>query len=139
MQKVNVTDTNIIEIEKTINDTDIKKSNINGHLLKLITLIECFNSFVSIATEKLEIWNIRKENIDIILANFDFYLLVISCYIHYVAPLSYNQRKLYKEYLYSFAEKLNLKIIKQLDIYSIFLEVLVSSNKDNELCFYWEI
>ena len=134
VQEVSVIDTNIIEIEKKINDTDTKKSNINGHLLKLNALIECFNSFVTIATEKLEIWNIRKENIDIILQNFDFYLLVISCYIHYAAPLSYNHRKLYKEYLYSFSEKLNLKNIKHLDIYSIFLEVLDSSNKDNEFC-----
>ena len=103
-------------------------------MLKVNALIECYKSFVSIAIENLEIWKVRKENIDIILENFDYYLLVISCYIYYAAPLSYNYRKLYKEYLYSLSEKLNLKNIKKLDIYSILLEVLDSSNKDNEFC-----
>ena len=134
VQEVSVIDTDIIEIEKKINDTDTKKSNINGHLLKIKALVESFTSFISIATEKLEIWKIRKENIDIILENFDFYLLVISCYLHYAGPLSFNHRKLYKEYLYSLSEKLNLKNIKKIDIYLIFLEVLDSSNKDNEFC-----
>ena len=134
VQEVSVIDEAIIEIEKKINDTETKKSNINGSLLKLNALIECFTSFVNIATEKLDIWKIRKENIDIILANFDFYLMIISCYIYYAAPLSYNHRKLYKEYLYSLTEKLNLQNIKKLDIYSIILEFLDSSDKDNEFC-----
>ena len=134
VQEVSVIDTDIIEIEKKINDTDTKKSNINGHLLKLKALVESFTSFILIATEKLEIWKIRKENIDIILENFDFYLMVISCYLHFAAPLSFNHRKLYQEYLYSLSEKLNLKNIKKINIYSIFLEVLDSSNKDNEFC-----
>ena len=134
VQEVSVIDEAISEIEKKISDTDTKKSNINGYLLKINSLIESFTSFVTIAEEKLEIWKIRKENIDIILANFDFYLMVISCYIFYAAPLSYNNRKLYKDYLYSLSEKLNLQNIKKLDIYSIILEVLDSSNKDNEFC-----
>ena len=134
VQEVSVIDGDITEIDKKINDTESKKSNINGYLLKLKALIECFTSFVNIATEKLTIWNQRKENIDIILNNFDFYLLVISCYIYYAAPLSYTHRKLYKEYLYSLSDKLNLQNIKKLDIYTIFLEVLDTSIKDNEFC-----
>ena len=134
VQQVSVIDNDISEINNKINDTETKKSNINGHLLKLKALTDCFNSFVTIATDKLEIWKKRKENIDIILEQFDFYLLVISCYIYYAAPLSYNYRKRYKDYLYSLSEKLGLQNIKRLDIYSIFLEVLDSSNKDNEFC-----
>ena len=134
VQEVSAIDEAINEIEKKINVFETKKSNINGYLLKVKALIECCNSFISIAIENLEIWKKRKENIDIILENFDYYLLVISCYIYYAAPLSYNHRKLYKEYLYSLSEKLNLKNIKKLDIHSIFLEVLDSSNKDNEFC-----
>ena len=134
VQKVSLIDNNVAELNKKMSDTETKKSNINGHLLKLKALRDCFSSFVEIATEKLEIWKKRKENIDIILENFDFYLLVISCYIYYAAPLSYNYRKRYKEYLYLLSQKLKLKNIKNLDIYSIFYEVLDSSNKDNEFC-----
>jgi len=72
VQKVSLIDNNVAELNKKMSDTETKKSNINGHLLKLKALRDCFSSFVEIATEKLEIWKKRKENIDIILENFDF-------------------------------------------------------------------
>ena len=134
VQQVSIIDNDIAEIDKKLLDSETKKSNISGHLLKLKALAECFTSFVTIATEKLELWKKRKENIDIILENYDFYLMVISCYIYYAAPLSYKYRKHYKQFLYSLSQKLNLKNIKILDLYTIFIEVLDSSGKDNEFC-----
>ena len=134
VQQVSIIDDNIVELDKKMNDTETKKSNINGHLLKLKALKDCFTSFVEIATEKLEIWKQRKENIDIILENYDFYLMIISCYIYYAAPLSYKYRKKYKDYLYSLSQKLKLQNIKKIEIYSIFIEILDFSNKDNEFC-----
>ena len=134
VSQVGVIDNNIAEIDKKLLEAETKKSNISGHLLKLKALADCFTSFVTTATEKLEIWKKRKENIDIILENYDFYLLIISCYIYYAAPLSYKYRKQYKQFLYALSQKLNLKNIKLLEIYSIFYEVLDSSGKDNEFC-----
>ena len=60
--------------------------------------------------------------------------MVISCYLFYASPLSNNYRNDYKNYLYSLSKKLNLKDIKEFNIYTIFLELLDSSNKDNEFC-----
>jgi hypothetical protein len=60
--------------------------------------------------------------------------MVISCFLFFAAPLSCNYRKEYKKYLYSFSQKLNLKDIKDFEIHQIFIELLDSSNKDNEFC-----
>ena len=134
IQEVNSIEEEIAEIDKIMIENDTKKHNINDHLLKLKAMNDCFSSFVSTATEKLEIWKRRKENVDIILKNFEFYLMVISFYLFFAPPLSFKARKKYKEYLYSFDKKLNLENIKIIDIYTIFLEVLDSSEKDNEFC-----
>ena len=127
-------DNEVTEIEKKLGDLETKKSNSHNHLLKLQALRDCFNGFIDVANQKLNLWKSKKENLDIILNNFDFYLMVISCYLFYAAPLSNNYRKTYKSFLYSLSKKLNLKGIKEFNIYTIFLEFLDSSNKDNEFC-----
>ena len=134
IQEVNLIDNDIAEIDKIMIDNEAKKGTINDHLLKLKAMNDCFSSFVTTATEKLEVWKIRKENIDIILNNFEFYLMVISFYIFFAPPLTYKCRKQYKEYLYSFEKKLGLQNIKKIEIHSIFLEIMDSSEKDNEFC-----
>ena len=134
IQDVNSIESEIAEIDKIMIETDTKKHNINDHLLKLKAMNDCLSSFVEKAGEKLEIWKRRKENVDIILQNFEFYLMVISFYLFFAPPLTFKKRKEYREYLYSFEEKLNLQNIKKIDIHSIFIEVLDSSNKDNEFC-----
>ena len=134
IQEVNLIDNDIAEIDKIMIENDTKKHNINDHLLKLKSMNDCFSSFVKTATEKLEIWKQRKENVDIILQNFEFYLMVISFYLYFAPPLSFKVRKQYKEYLYSFDKKLKLENIKKIDIHSIFTEVLDSSDKDKEFC-----
>ena len=134
IQQATLIDNEITEIEKKLGDLDTKKSNSHNHLLKLQALRDCFNGFIEVANQKLYIWKSKKENIDIILKNFDFYLIVISSYLFYAAPLSNNYRKEFKSYLYSLSKSLNLKDIKEFDIYTIFLELLDSSNKDNEFC-----
>ena len=134
IQEVNIIDNDIVEIDKIMIENDTKKHNINDHLLKLKAMNDCFSSFVTTASEKLPIWTTRKENIDIILKNFEFYLMVISFYIFFAPPMTFKQRQKYKEYLYSFDKILNLENIKKINIYSIFLEVLDSSEKDNEFC-----
>ena len=134
LQQATLIDNEITEIEKKLGDLDTKKSNSHNHLLKLQALRDCFNGFIEIANQKIDIWKSKKENLDIILKNFDFYLMVISCYLFYAAPLSNNYRIDYKNYLYSLSKKLNLKDIKDFNIYTIFLELLDSSNKDNEFC-----
>ena len=134
IQQATAIDNEVTEIEKKLGDLDTKKSNSHNHLLKLQALRDCFNGFIDVANQKLYLWKSKKENLDIILENFDFYLMVISCYLFYAAPLSNNYRKEFKSYLYSLGKKLNLKNVKEFDIYTIFLEVLDSSNKDNEFC-----
>ena len=134
IQQATAIDNEVTEIEKKLGDLDTKKSNSHNHLLKLQALRDCFNGFIDVANQKLHIWKSNKENLDIILKNFDFYLMVISCYLFYAAPLSNNYRKEYKSFLYSLSKKLNLKDIKEFNIYTIFIELLDSSNKDNEFC-----
>ena len=134
LQQATLIDNEVTEIEKKLGELDTKKSNSHNHLLKLQALRDCFNGFIEVANQKLHIWKSKKENLDIILSNFDFYLIVISSYLFYAAPLSNNYRKEYKSYLYSLSKKLELKDIKEFDIYTIFLELLDSSNKDNEFC-----
>ena len=58
----------------------------------------------------------------------------MSCFLFFAAPLSCNYRKEYKKYLYSFAKRLNLTDVKEFDINQVFIEILDSSNKDNEFC-----
>jgi len=134
INEVNIIENDIAEIDKIMIEVDAKKHNINDHLLKLKAMNDCFSNFVTTASEKLQVWKSRKENIDIILNNFEFYLMVISFYVFFAPPLTYKARKEYKEYLYSFDKKLKLENIKQINIYSIFAEVLDSSEKDNEFC-----
>ena len=134
IQQATLIDNEVTEIEKKLGDLDTKKSNSHNHLLKLQALRDCFNGFIEVANQKLDIWKNKKENLDIILNNFDFYLIVISSYLFYAAPLSNNYRKEYKSYLYSLSKNLQLKDIKEFNIYTIFLELLDSSNKDNEFC-----
>jgi hypothetical protein len=67
-------------------EVDTKKHNINDHLLKLKAMNDCFSNFVTTASEKLQVWKSRKENIDIILNNFEFYLMVISFYVFFAPP-----------------------------------------------------
>ena len=102
--------------------------------MKLTALRDCFNNFIEVANKKMQIWKDKKEKVDILLQNYDFYLLVVTCFLFYAAPLSCNYRKEYKQYLYSFAKRLNLKDIKEFELNEIFIEVLDSSNKDNEFC-----
>ena len=132
--KVTTIDTDVVEIEKKLTDLDIKKSNSHNHLLKLTALRDCFNNFIEVANKKMSIWKEHKEKYDILLKNYDFYLIVISCFLFFGAPLSCNYRKEYKKYLYSFSQQLNLKDIKDFEIHQIFIEFLDSSNKDNEFC-----
>ena len=134
INEVNIIENEIAEIDKKMIENETKKHNINGHLLKLKAMNDCFTSFVQTANEKLKVWKERKENIDIILTNYDFYLMVISFYIYFAPPMTYKARKSYKDYLYSFDKKLNLENIKKINIYTIFSEVLDSSDKDNEFC-----
>ena len=132
--KVTTIDTDVVEIEKKLTDLDIKKSNSHSHLLKLTALRDCFNNFIEVANKKMSIWKEHKEKYDILLKNYDFYLIVISCFLFFGAPLSCNYRKEYKKYLYSFSKQLNLTDIKDFEIHQIFIEFLDSSNKDNEFC-----
>ena len=132
--KVTTIDTEVIEIEKKLTDLDTKKSNSHSHLLKLTALRDCFNNFAEVANKKMNIWKENKEKYDILLKNYDFYLMFISCFLFFAAPLSCNYRKEYKKYLYSFSKVLNIENIKDLDINQIFIEFLDSSNKDNEFC-----
>ena len=132
--KVTSIDTEVIEIEKKLTELDTKKSNSHSHLLRLTALRDCFNSFIEVANQKINIWKEKKEKFDILLKNYDFYLMVVSCFLFFAAPLSCNYRKEYKKYLYSFSQKLNLTDIKDFDLNQIFIEVLDSSNKDNEFC-----
>ena len=82
----------------------------------------------------MDIWKQHKEKFDIILKNYDFYMMIMSCFLFFAAPLSCNYRKEYKKYLYSFAKRLNLTDVKEFDINQVFIEILDSSNKDNEFC-----
>jgi hypothetical protein len=124
----------VVEIEKKLTELDTKKSNSHSHLLKLTALRDCFNNFMGVANQKMNIWKEQKEKIDILSKNYDFYLIIISCFLFFAAPLSSNYRKEYKKYLYSFSQKLNINDVKDFEIYQIFLEFLDSSNKDNEFC-----
>ena len=132
--KVTTIDTDVVEIEKKLTELDTKKSNSHSHLLKLTALRDCFNNFMGVANQKMNIWKEQKEKIDILSKNYDFYLIIISCFLFFAAPLSSNYRKEYKKYLYSFSQKLNINDVKDFEIYQIFLEFLDSSNKDNEFC-----
>ena len=132
--KVTTIDTEVIEIEKKLTDLDTKKSNSHSHLLKLTALRDCFNNFIDVANQKMDIWKQHKEKFDILLKNYDFYMMIMSCFLFFAAPLSCNYRKEYKKYLYSFAKRLNLTDVKEFDINQVFIEILDSSNKDNEFC-----
>ena len=131
IQQATAVDNEITEIEKGISDLDSKKQNINNHLLKYKALCDCLKDFSNVASKKVSIFKNKKESVDLIVENFDFYLMVLSSYIIYAAPLSNNLRKQYKSYLYSLASKLDIKNIKELEIYSILLKVL-DYTKDNE-------
>jgi len=82
IQQATAIDNEVTEIEKKLGDLDTKKSNSHNHLLKLQALRDCFNGFIDVANQKLYLWKSKKENLDIILENFDFYLIWLFLVIY---------------------------------------------------------
>ena len=128
-------DKEITEIETEINKVlDVKRSNIGSLINKLDGLKSVFEDYISISSEKLKIWVSKKGDIDAILSGFDFYLMIISAFIFYGAPLNKTYRNKFKKYLYSLAPILGLNDLKEFPIYKIFIEVLDQTGKDSEFC-----
>ena len=134
LQEATQIDNDIQEIEKAAADIDNNRNNLSGYLLKLNELKNCFTEYVEILGGKINIWKTKKINIDIILENYDFYLLYITCYLLYAAPLNKSYRKIFKKYLFSLAKKLELKNIKEFTLCGFFLEIFDCCGKDNEFC-----
>ena len=130
-----IIDDEIIKIEQDIRELETRNDNLNGEKLKLDALNTCFSEYYKLVDEKVNIWTDKKLKIDTILYNFDFYLIVISSYIIYSAPLNKFYRNQLKNFLYSLAKKLELENIKVFSLYSIISEFLDSIGKDNKFCF----
>ena len=127
-------DDEINAIEQEIRELETRNDNMNHQKLKLNALNECFQQYFTLVQEKVNIWKNKKTTVDIILNNFDFYLMVVSCYLIYAAPLNKYYRKQLKSYLYSISKMLKLENIKELSICGIILEFLDGTGKDNEFC-----
>ena len=128
-------DKEISEIETEINKVlDVKKTNINSLINKLDGLKNAFEEYITVSSDKLPIWKNKKANIDTILYGFDFYLMLLSSYIFYGAPLNRAYRNKFKKYLYSLTMQLGLNDIKEIPVYKILLEILDQTGKDSEFC-----
>jgi hypothetical protein len=127
-------DDEINAIEQEIRELETRNDNMNHQKLKLNALNECFQQYFILVKEKVSIWQSKKTTVDIILNNFDYYLMIVSCYLVYAAPLNKYYRKQLKSYLYSISKALRLENIKEFTICSIILEFLDGTGKDNEFC-----
>ena len=130
-----IIDDEIIKIDQEIRELETRYDNINGEKLKLNELNKCFSEYYNLVAEKENIWKDKKSKIDVILYNFDFYLIIISSYLIYAAPLNKFYRNQLKNYLYSLSKKLELENVKVFSIYSIISEVLDNIGKDKNFCF----
>ena len=126
--------TEIEKFEKDLINFDNEKFNVNSHMNKLEGMKHCFEELITSSNEKIEIWKKKKETVDILLNNFDFYLYVISSYLYYAGPLNKNFRLKLKMFLYSQASQLGIEDINTFPFYKIFLELLDYINKDHEFC-----
>ena len=129
-----IIDDEINKIEQEIRELETRNDNMNHQKLKLKALNSCFNEYYALIEEKLNIWKNKKSTIDIILFNYDFYLMIISCYLIYAAPLNKFYRNLLKKYLYSLSKDLKLENIKEFSICGIIIEFLDNTGKDYEFC-----
>ena len=129
-----IIDDEIIKIEQEIRELESRNDNLNGEKLKLTNLNKCFSEYHTLVNEKINIWKNKKSTIDIILYNYDFYLMIISCYLIYAAPLNKYFRKKLKNYLYSLSKELELENIKEFTLCGIVLEFLDNIDKDKDFC-----
>ena len=128
-------DKEITEIETEINKVlDVKRTNIGSLINKLEGLKNVFEDYISVSSNKVEIWKKKKEIVDTILSGFDFYLMIISAYVFFAAPLNKAYRAKFRKYLYSLSNELGLNNIQEFPIYKIFIEVLDQTGKDSEFC-----
>ena len=129
-----IIDDEIIKIDQEIRELESRNDNINGEKLKLNAMNQCFTEYYTLVSEKVNIWNNKKSKIDILLNNFDFYLIIVSCYLIYAAPLNKYYRNQLKHYLYSFSKILEIENIKEFSIWGIIIEFLDDIGKDKEFC-----
>ena len=128
-------DKEITDIETEINKVlDVKKANITSLINKLDGLKSVFEEYLKVSNEKVKIWETKKGDIDAILLNYDFYLMILSAYIYFGAPLNKGYRNKFRKFLYSLSNKLEIKDLKEFPIYKIFIEVLDQTGKDAEFC-----
>ena len=100
-----IIDDEIIRIEQDIRELESRNDNLNGEKLKLNALYKCFDEYYNLVSEKINIWIDKKNKIDTILNNYDFYLILISSFLIYAAPLNKFYRNQFKIYLYSLSKK----------------------------------
>ena len=129
-----ILDDEIIKIDQEIRELESRNDNINGEKLKLNAMNKCFTEYYNLVEEKVNIWNAKKSKIDILLNNFDFYFLIVSCYLIYAAPLNKFYRHQLKYYLYSLSKQLEIENIKEFSIWGIIFEFLDDIGKDKEFC-----
>ena len=129
-----IIDDEIIAIEQEIRELETRSDNMNHEKLKLNSLNVCFSEYYTLVEEKVNIWKNKKSIVDTILYNFDFYLMLISCYLIYASPLNKFYRKQLKNYLYSISKTLGLENIKEFSICGIIVEFLDETGKDKYFC-----
>ena len=130
-----IIDDEIIKIDQEIREFESRYDNINGEKLKLNALKQCFNDYYNLVLEKANIWKDKKSKIDTLLNNFDFYLIIISSYLIYAAPLNKFYRNELKNYLYSLSKQLEIENVKVFSLYGIISEFLNPIGKDKDFCF----
>ena len=124
----------IEKFEKDLTNYDNEKFNINSHLNKLEGMKKCFEELITSSLEKIDIWKNKKEIVDILLKDFDFYLYFISSYLFYAGPLNKSYRNKLTLFIYSQSKNLEIENIKKFPFYEIFLQVLDYIKKDHEFC-----
>ena len=134
IKNVTVIDEETATIEKNISDLDTKKFNINSHLQKLEGLKKCFEEFIETTNPKINILQNKKNDLDIILNNFDFYLVIMSSFIFYAGVFNKSYREKFKQFLYSLSSQFEINDIKDFPIYKIFLFILDATGDDAEFC-----
>lgn len=119
------------DLEKSITDIEKKKQNIISLLDKKAAIKKTFEEFIAVSKEKNAIWEAKKQKIDSILSNYDFYLMLFSTFISYAAPLSKSHRNKLKMYIYSLGEELGITV-SEITISEIAMLLLDAIGKDNE-------
>ena len=119
-------------IERIIKTQDNNKRRMLQVINKKTELIDINKGFLDLCKLKLELWEQKSQEINMLLTNYEFYLAYLSVYFIYGSLFQHSQRKKITQFFTAKAERMNLVNITNLD-FNTLLQDFTNDLKEKDL------